>query len=258
MNLTYLEVDHARSPYDALTGEQRDAFFERLALSLLYHDHALEGVPLSREKIERALEGKPCRSYCDEQTHKSLCRLREGLFQVRREAREGRPITGEWIRDLHGRFCDEDEEAAGRYRQRDTSPGVYNLDIVQSNSISYHFRQFVEECQGDYQQLHPVRRAAVAHWNFMRVFPFDQRTGVVGRLIMNFMLMKNDYPPATIHAMDRHHYFQALRGHESDLVPVVVDGIKATIQAAEVFSDEQREAEVAAPVEGGERGRPAV
>ena len=258
MNLTYLEVDHARSPYDALTGEQRDAFYERLALSYLYHDHALEGVPLSPRKIRRALEGKPCRNYCDEQTHKSLCRLREGLFRIREEAREGREITGGWIRDLHCHMCDEGEEAAGRYRQRDTSPGVYNLDIVQSNSISYHFNKFVEDCQGEFRQIHPVRRAAVAHWKFMRVFPFDDRTGVVGRLIMNFMLMKNDYPPAAIHAMDRHHYFQALRGHESDMVPVVVDGIKATIDAADAHRKGDYNGAEMAPMGRAQAGRPAV
>lgn len=257
MNLTYLEVDHARSPYDALTGDQRDAFYERLALSLLYHDHALEGVPVSRTKIERALEGKPCRNYCDEQTHKSLCRLREASLQVRDEALDGREITRDWIRQLHCHFCDDGEEAAGRYRDRDTSPGVYNLDIVESDNISYHFKKFVEDCRDEYQQFHPVRRAAVAHWKFMRVFPFDEKTGIVGRLLMNFMLMRNDYPPATIHAMDRHHYFQALRGHESDLVPVVVDGIKATITAAEEFAGSQ-EMEAVAPVKGADRGRPAV
>ncbi len=242
MNLTYLEVDHARSPYDALKDEGREAFFDRLVLCLLYHDHALEGVPLSTDEIERALDGKPCRNYCDEQIQKSLRRLRASFYSVREQAREGRELSVDWIRQLHCDLCDDDEEAAGRYRQRDTSPGVYNLEIVDSSSISYHFHKFIDDCQGEFRNYHPVRRAAVAHWQFMRVFPFDERTGIVGRLLMNFMLWRNDYPPATIHAMDRHHYFQALRGHESDMVPVLVDGLKATISAAENFhpsADEQ-------------------
>lgn len=245
MNLTYLEVDHARSPYDALTGRQREAFYDRLALSVLYHDHALEGVPLSRDEIDRALDEKPCRNYCDEQTQKSLLRLQDSMRSVRQEARDGREITVDWIEKLHCDLCDDDEAAAGTYRERNTSPGVYNLDIIDSEAVEERLEQFVADVKGEFRQYHPVRRAAVAHWEFMRVFPFDERTGVVGRLLMNFMLWRNDYPPATIHAQDRHHYFQALRGHRSDMVPVLVDGLKATISAAEDFraelaADEQR------------------
>jgi Fic family protein len=235
MKLTYLEVDHARSPYDALTGRQREAFYDRLALSVLYHDHALEGVPLSRDEIDRALDEKPCRNYCDEQIKKSVLWLRDSMGSVRGEARDGREITVDWIRQLHCDLCDDDDEAAGAYRERNTSPGVYNLDIVDSETVGERFEEFVADCSGKFRRYHPIRRAAVAHWEFMRVFPFDDRTGVVGRLLMNFMLWRNDYPPATIHAQDRHHYFQALRGHRSDMVPVLVDGLKATISAAEDF-----------------------
>lgn len=235
MNLTYLEVDHARSPYDALTGRQREAFYDRLALSVLYHDHALEGVPLSRDEIDRALDEKPCRNYCDEQIKKSVLRLRTSMASVREEARDGREITVDWIRQLHCDLCDDDDKAAGAYRERNTSPGVYNLDIVDSETVGEHLEKFVADCSEEFRQYHSIRRAAVAHWEFMRVFPFDERTGVVGRLLMNFMLWRNDYPPATIHAQDRHHYFQALRGHCSDMVPVLVDGLKATISAAEDF-----------------------
>jgi Fic family protein len=253
MNLTYLEVDHARSPYDALTGTQREAFYDRLALSVLYHDHALEGVPLSRDEIDRALDEKPCRNYCDEQTQKSLLRLRDSMASVRREARDGREITVDWIETLHRDLCDADDEAAGAYRERNTSPGVYNLDIVDSEDVAERLEQFVADCKGEFRQYHPVRRAAVAHWEFMRVFPFDARTGVVGRLLMNFMLWRNDYPPATIHAQDRHHYFQALRGHRSDMVPVLVDGLKATISAAEDFR-----AELASDPQRGDANIPAA
>lgn len=238
MNLTYLEFDHTRTPYDALTGKHREEFQDRLTLSWLYHDHALEGVALSREEIERALDCKPSRNYCDGEKQKSIRRLKREIERIHREAREGRTLTREWIRDLHIRMCGSEDEAAGRYRQRDTSPGVYNLDIVQSNSISYHFHKLLDDYREEYCNFHPVRRAAITHWEFMRVFPFDDRTGVVGRLMLNFLLLKSDYPPATIHATDRHHYFQALRGHREDLVPVVVEGIQATIAAAETFTDE--------------------
>ena len=44
MNLTYLEIDHNRASYDALVGEAKSAFIDRLMLGWMFHDHALEGV----------------------------------------------------------------------------------------------------------------------------------------------------------------------------------------------------------------------
>ena len=71
----------------------------------------------------------------------------------------------------------------------------------------------------------------------MKVFPFDAKTGFVGRLMLNAMLIRHDYPPAIIHAEDRHVYFAALDGHPQDMVPVVVEAISATIQAASQHSE---------------------
>ena len=76
MNLTYLEFDHARSAYDELDGLERTKFLERLTLSWMYHDHALEGVVLAPEDIERALSGQPVRNYCDGVVAK-VCRERD-------------------------------------------------------------------------------------------------------------------------------------------------------------------------------------
>jgi len=242
MNLTYLEIDHDRSHYDALTGSDWDEFLDRLILGWLYHDHALEGVVITGDDIDRALSGQPCRNYCDGLVQKSLCRLRESALMLFDAERRPEELTMEWIKELHCHFCDPDDEVAGRYRQRDTSPGVYNLDVAPQNSISYYFHKFMDMWNDEIRHYHPVRAAAIAHWEFMHVFPFDQRSGVVGRVMMNWILVRGGYPPAIIHAMDRHHYFAALDGHRTDLIGVLVDAIRSTIEAARLFSERRLEA----------------
>ena len=241
MNLTYLEIDHQRSHYDRLSGPARDAFMDRLVFSWLYHDHALEGVVLTDRDIWRALSGQPVRNYCDGLVQKSLLRQREialSFFDP-----EARPVelTMDYIKELHCRLCDDTDEAAGRYRKRDTSPGVYNLSVVPHASISYYFRKFMDTWEDELRHYHPVRAAAIAHWEFMKVFPFDEKSGIVGRLMMNYLLVRAGYPPAIIHAHDRHHYFSALDGGRTDLVPVIVDAISAAIDAAEAFSRREQQ-----------------
>lgn len=236
MKLTYLEVDRNRSHYDDLPTAVRSEFMDRLVMSWLYHDHALEGVVLSQSDLERFLSGKPVRNYCDGLIQKSLCRLRSSIAYLFECAERQEPLTLDFIKGLHERLCDEDDPAAGRYRKRSTSPGVYNLSIVPSNSISYYFHKFIDTWDEELVGCHPIRAAAMAHWEFMNVFPFDEKTGIVGRLMMNYILIRSGYPPAIIHASDRHHYFGALDGYRTDLVPILVEAISSTITAARTFS----------------------
>ena len=198
----------------------------------------LEGVVLTESDITRALSRCPCRSYCDELVYKSLRRMKGCIQQLEVDAADSVGLSLEWLKDLHRGLCDADDEAAGRYRSRNTSPGVYHLDVVASSHISYYFHRFLDEWETELSRMHPIRAAAMAHWEFMRVFPFDERTGIVGRLMMNYILTKNFYPPAIIHANDRHHYFAALNGHRDDMVPVVVEAMKGTIAAARVFTQQ--------------------
>lgn len=237
MNLTYLEIDYSRSTYDAMSPTMRAAFTHKLLISWLYHEHALEGVVLSEEDIDRALTNKPCRNYCDGRTQRSQQMLHRAILSLLDGPRDaGKSMDMEWLKQLHTDMSDPQSDQAGRYRKRDSSPGVYNLDVVPHASISYYLRKFMTMYEEQLIHMHPVRAAALAHWEFMRVFPFDERTGLVGRLMLNYILISNDYPPAIIHANDRHLYFAALSSHPNDLVPLIVESIKATIGAAEHFS----------------------
>ncbi|AWV87894.1 Fic family protein [Bradymonas sediminis] len=238
MSLAYLEIDQARSEYTALPAEIRREFDARLIQSWLYHDHMLEGVVLTQADITRALEGRPCRNYCDRVIHQSLRRMLARIEQMDDDARAGVEVSGTWVKNLHRSLCDDEDPAAAAFRTRNTSPGVYHLDVVPGKEIAQAFENFLMRWETEFRGLHPIRAAALAHHEFMRVFPFDGRTGVVGRLMMNYILTKNFYPPAIIHASDRHHYFAALNGHPSDMVPVLVEAMKGTIEAARAFRRE--------------------
>jgi fido (protein-threonine AMPylation protein) len=236
MNLTYLEIDHHRSDYDNMSDSLHESFMQRVVQCLLYHEHALDGIVLTPEEIDRALAGQPCRNYCDGLVQLSLRNLHDAFHRTRREARRGVDVTLDWLKDTHTSLCPEDYEAAGRYRKRDTSPGAYNLDVAASSSISYYLHKFLDAYDEEFRHYHPIRAAAIAHWEFMHVFPFDEKSGLVGRLMMNLILMRHHYPPAIICATDRQAYFSALDGHSSELIPVVVDAVRSTIDAARSFS----------------------
>ena len=58
--------------------------------------------------------------------------------------------------------------------------------------------------------MHPLVTAAYFHAAFEAIHPFVDGNGRVGRLIMNFILHKNDYPMINIPNSEKIKYYKAL------------------------------------------------
>jgi Fic family protein len=59
--------------------------------------------------------------------------------------------------------------------------------------------------------MHPVQLAAEFHYKFVCIHPFDDGNGRVARLIMNYILLKNNYPLVVIKSVDKENYLTALQ-----------------------------------------------
>ena len=62
--------------------------------------------------------------------------------------------------------------------------------------------------------LHAVEVAAELHYKFVCIHPFDDGNGRIARLLMNYHLLKKNYPPVIIKSADKKKYLFAL--HEAD------------------------------------------
>lgn len=61
---------------------------------------------------------------------------------------------------------------------------------------------------------HPVEVASELHYQFVRIHPFDDGNGRISRMLMNYHLLRNGYPPVIIKSADKKDYLFAL--HEAD------------------------------------------
>lgn len=59
-------------------------------------------------------------------------------------------------------------------------------------------------------ELHPVALAALLHYKFVRIHPFDDGNGRISRLLMNYILFKNNLPPVIIKSREKSKYLSAL------------------------------------------------
>lgn len=237
MRLTYMKLDLRVARYQrscSLDSSRYIDFQERVALSWLYHDFAMDGVALVPEDVDRALSFDPPRHHCDGQRLATIRRKLEAIRWVQRFAREHEgPLDLEDLKKFHAAVCMPEDPAAGRYRKGDGPMLPYVHSISKQASISYRLRRLVEAMETEYANLHPVRAAALVHHDFMATWPFDMRTGTAGRLLLNFVLLREGLPPAVIHARNRHAYFSALGGHADQMVQVVREAIEMTLDCAE-------------------------
>lgn len=79
-----------------------------------------------------------------------------------------------------------------------------------------------EEKKGE---MHPVDLAAHLHYKFVRIHPFDDGNGRVSRLLMNYVLLRNGFPPVVIKSSDKRNYLQALNEADAGKMEVFCDYI---------------------------------
>ncbi len=63
-------------------------------------------------------------------------------------------------------------------------------------------------------QKAPLKAGAYFHARFENIHPFADGNGRVGRTLLNYWLMINDYPPMIIYEEDRRAYYDALQAYD--------------------------------------------
>ncbi len=237
MRLTYMQLDLRVARYQRTCSLDPSTFVnfqERVALSWLFHDFAMDGVALLPEDVERALSFAEPRHHCDGERLSTIRRKLDAIRWVQgfAEEHEG-PLDLEDLKRFHAAVCRPDDPAAGRYRKNEGPMLPYVHSTSKQASISYRLRRLVESMETEFEPMHPVRAASLIHHEFMATWPFDMRTGTAGRLLLNFILLRGGLPPAVIHARNRHAYFSALGGHPEGMVSVVREAIDMTLDCAE-------------------------
>ena len=83
------------------------------------------------------------------------------------------------------------EAAAKGYPYRKENPlhRLYYHEIAAPDKIAQKMRKLGEWLDSDeFRDLHPITRAARAHFQLLKIYPWTKNSGKVARLLMNFIL----------------------------------------------------------------------
>ena len=207
-----------------------------------YNSNAIEGNKLTYGETLTLLlygitaKGKPLKDHLDIIGHRDAVEVM--LDMVKGE----RPLRQTDVRQLHQIMLKED------YPQRAITPdgrevfrmihvGVYKSEpnhvrtaegemhyFAEPNAVPGLMRDLLDwyaEAE-KVDEVHPLLRAAILHHEFVSIHPFDDGNGRIGRMVMNFALMRAGYPIAIIPVAKRVDYYSALENADGgDYVPLV-------------------------------------
>jgi len=144
-------------------------------------------------------------------------------------------LSNELIIKIHDELM-ENIDARKGYRTRDihvigskfaSTPGPY---------VKADMGILLKWYEENKKKLHPLVLAAIFHHKFERIHPFMDGNGRAGRMLMNYILIQNGYPPLVIHKKIRQEYLHALRtADESDLIKALK---KDYLSLAQFVADE--------------------
>ncbi len=201
---------------------------EKLRIEWTYDSNALEGSTLTKGETYFFLregltvEGKPFKDFLDARNHAEAI---DYLYQI---IKDERPLTPGLMKEfnkliLSGITHTEAIDAVGQKVQKPATPGEYKRlpnHVLQADGTIHHYTEplhvpsemeelfkWIEESLA---HKHAVVISAIAHYNFVRIHPFDDGNGRGARLLMNLILIKQHYAPAIIRKEQRRAYLEAL------------------------------------------------
>lgn len=229
---------------------------KRLRTDWTYHSNTIEGSTLSRGETHFFLtegltvEGKPFKDFVDAKNHAEAI---DYLFAV---VADKQPISEGLIKDINALLLRGVESTPaknefGQLVQKKAHPGQYKVlpnhveqpdgtihRYVEPIYVKDQMETLISWVNTAIEHSHPIHVAAVAHYNLVRIHPFDDGNGRGARILMNLILLKSGYFPAVIRVETKRRYLEALTGADrGDLMPFIDFVADATLTTQQSVLD---------------------
>src|SRR3989344_1726580 len=172
-----------------------------------YDTNRIEGSTLSYKDTKMLLqEGitpkeKPIRDIKEAENHK--------MAFIYMKNNISKDINGNFILELHGMLKKNVTEDAGKFRNAQVRVG--DLMPVKADMVNTEIGNLIGWYNKNKKKLHPLELSSIFHSIFERIHPFFDGNGRVGRLLLNFILLKNSYPIVIVQNKNKRRYYNALK-----------------------------------------------
>ena len=257
--MKYLNVKKALAAWQdlqPLSEKDRDRLSRRFTVDFNYNSNHIEGNTLTYGQTEILLLFGKVIGEADVRDVQEMTASNVGLKMMREEAAVKEvPLTQNFIRTLHKTLLKEDYTVhrelpggvqtsyvihAGQYKTRPNSVITRYGDRFEYASpeetpgLMTDLVDWYNKAEQE-GKLSPVELAALFHYRYIRIHPFEDGNGRIARLMVNFILSRHDYPMIVVRSSKKSEYLEALHQTDIEVGPVPSDGAHADIKDIKRF-----------------------
>ena len=198
-----------------LTKTELKALNDNFLVEYTYNTNAIEGNTLTLQETALVLEGvtinkKPLKDHLEILGHK------EAFDWVIEMVKSKVKISESFIKDIHSLVLMDKKEDAGFYRR----VPVWINGASHTPPRPYLIESSMEELLENYPKIkktkHIIEAVSLLHIIFEGMHPFIDGNGRTGRLLINYELMLNGYPPIDIKYKDVKKYYEAFEKYHTE------------------------------------------
>lgn len=216
----------------------------KFRLEFNYNSNHLEGNTLTYGETKLLLIFDQVKSNHEMRELEEMKAHDVALMMIKQESKEkSKPLTERFIKELNQTILVQDFwkdaiTADGQNTRRKIKVGNYKEypnSVIQSNGEVFEYAspqdtpilmaQLVQWYNGEVEkdEFSAVQLAALLHYRFIRIHPFDDGNGRVARLLVNYVLCCFDLPPLIIKTDDKRNYLRALQQADAGDIDAFVE-----------------------------------
>lgn len=214
-----------------LDKKTKEELYNQFVIDFAFNTTSMEGNTITLQEAKKLLE--------EQKTPKDRT-LRE-IYDVQNTEKvfmelleTNQEITHDLIMHIHDVLLEQIDVRKG-YRMHDIRIVGSKFDVSPAKYVKTDMAlllKWVAENKG----LHPLVKAVLFHQKFERVHPFADGNGRTGRMLLNYMLLKEGYPPCVIGRKRRKEYIDTLR--EADMAAIFATDAKYYKSLVEFVAEE--------------------
>lgn len=199
-------------------------FQEDAILRTTHYGTHIEGNELSLSQVQKILDGE--RIVARERDVQEVINYRKVIDYM--ERREKNAIDEDTVFDLHRIVVAKilDKQNSGGYRQKDvvirnSVTGDVSFRPPRYIEVPYQMKDLISFIQNE-GEAHPILKAGIVHYEFVRIHPFLDGNGRTGRALSTLVLYKEGYDIRHFFALEEHFdsdpeaYYEALQSVEQE------------------------------------------
>ena len=219
-----------------LSDRDREMLSRRFTIDFNYNSNHIEGNTLTYGQTEILLLFGKIVGEADVRDVNEMTASNVGLKMMKEEAQlKDNPLTQHFIRTLHKTILREDYTVyrnlpggvqtsyvihAGQYKTRPNSVITRYGDRFEyatpeeTPALMSDLVDWYNDAERS-GKFTPIELAAIFHYRYIRIHPFEDGNGRIARLMVNYILTRHDYPMIVVRSRKKKEYLEAL--HRTDL-----------------------------------------